>query len=270
MLARARQFGLNGFRGLLWHQGESDSSHTAGVTRTTKQNYYDRLKRVIQTSQADAGWVFPWFVARASEWPLDNPAGDPNIQGAQEQLWTDGIANPGANSDSLGLPYRDLGGSRVHFSVPTGLQAHGLLWVQNVGDFIDVQFHGVGALDTDGGGVPDYWERQYGFDPGSASDDAADPDQDGMSNLAEFITGGNPFAADAFVAMPAPQGNGELKLYYRARAGRTYILQYRATFDSGDWTEATRITATNDDDAAYFTVDTTSGTQGFFRIVARM
>lgn len=270
MLARVRQFGPNAFRGLLWHQGESDSTHTAGTTRTTKQNYYDRLKRVIQTSQSDAGWAFPWFVARASEWPLDNPAGDPNIQGAQEQLWADGIAYPGANSDSLGLPYRDLGGSRVHFSVPTGLQAHGLLWVEKVGDFIDVQFHGVGALDSDGGGVPDYWERQYGLDPNSAGDDSADPDHDGLDNRAEFITGGNPLVADPFIARPAPQANGQMRFYYRARAGRTYILQYRATLSSGDWTETTRNTATNDDDEAFFTVDTSGSAQGFFRIVARM
>ncbi len=270
MLARARQFGMNGFRGLLWHQGESDSTHTPGGTRTTQQNYYDRLKRVIQTSQTDAGWTFPWFVARASVWPLDNPGGDAHIQGAQEQLWADGIANPGANSDSLGLLYRDLGGSRVHFSVPTGLQAHGALWVEKVGDFIDAQFHGVGALDSDGGGVPDYWERQYGLNPDSASDDTADPDGDGMDNRAEFITGGNPLVADPFIATPAQQVDGQLKLQYRTRAGRTYILQYRAALDSGDWSEVTRTTATNDDDAAFFTVDPGSDTQGFFRISAGM
>ena len=262
MLSRARQFGANGFRGLLWHQGESDSSHTPGVTRTTFQDYYSRLKRVIQTSQADAGWTFPWFVARASVWPLDNPAGDPNIYGAQQQLWVDGIANPGANSDSLGLAYRDLGGSRVHFSVPTGLAAHGALWAEKVGDFIDTQFHGVG--------VPDYWERQHGFDPNSASDETADADGDGMDNRAEFITGGSPFVADAFIARPAPQTNGQLRIQYRARAGRTYILQDRAALDSGNWSEVTRVTATNDDDAAFFTVNPGNDAQGFFRISARM
>lgn len=277
MMARARQFGRNNFRALLWHQGESDSSHTIGVTRTSFTDYYNRLKLVVQSSQAEAGWSIPWFVARASVWPLDNagpdpenPIGDVNISGAQEQLWADGIAYAGANSDSLGLSYRDLGGSRVHFAVPTGLQAHGALWAVNVGDFIDASFNGVGALDSDSGGAPDYWERQHGFDPDSPGDDAADLDGDGMDNHAEFVTGGNPLVADAFVVTTAPQGNGQFKLHYRARTGRTYILEHRAALDSGDWSEATRTTATNDDNAAFFTIDTNSGTQGFYRIVVTM
>ncbi len=269
LVARIRQFGNGGFRGVLWHQGETDSSHTAGTARTAKQDYYDRLKRVIQTSQTDAGWTFPWFIARASEWPLDNPAGDPNIQGAQEQLWADGIAYPGANSDSLGLPYRDLGGSRVHFATPTGLQAHAALWVEKVGDFIDTQNQGVGALDSDGGGVPDYWERLYGLNPASATDDTADPDHDGMNNRAEFITGGNPLVADTFVLGLALQSGGQLQLRYRARAGRTYILEQRAALDSGNWTEITRTTAAVDNSQAVFTQPTTA-TQKFFRITVQM
>ena len=86
--ARVQLFAPGGLRAVLWHQGESDSTHTAGTTRTTKQDYYDRLKRVITNSQADASWPIPWFVARASEWPLDTPAGDTNIQQAQQLLWT--------------------------------------------------------------------------------------------------------------------------------------------------------------------------------------
>jgi len=158
----------------------------------------------------------------------------------------------------------------VHFSVPTGLAAHGALWVEKVSDFIDLQFHGVGAQDSDGGGVPDYWERLYGLDPNSPSDDTADLDGDGMDNRAEFITGGNPFVTDTFIASLASQTAGQLKLFYRARAGRTYILQYRAALDSGNWSELTRITATGDDDAAFFTVDPGSDAQGFFRITAGM
>ena len=270
MMTRVRQLGANNFRALLWHQGESDSSHTPGATRTSFTDYYNRLKLVIQSSQADAGWAFPWFVARASVWPLDDPAGDPNIYGAQQQLCTDGIAYAGANSDSLGLEYRDLGGSRVHFSVPTGLAAHAALWAEKVGDYIDTQYQGAGAIDSDGGGAPDYWERQYGFDPGSSADDAADPDHDGLDNRAEFITGGNPLVADTFALVPVPQASGQIQLRYRARTGRTYILEHRTALDSGEWTEVTRTTATNDDDAAFFTVSPGVTTQEFFRVIARM
>ena len=53
---------------------------------------------------------------------------------------------------------------------------------------------GVGGLkqtaDSDGDGMPDWWEKLYGLNPSSAvGDDGAggDPDRDGLSNLAEYM-----------------------------------------------------------------------------------
>jgi len=48
------------------------------------------------------------------------------------------------------------------------------------------------APDTDEDGLPDWWEEQYGFDINDASDATADPDGDGMNNLAEFEAGTHP------------------------------------------------------------------------------
>src|SRR5207249_6094930 len=110
----------------------------------------------------------------------------------------------------------------------------------------------------------------YGLNPASATDDTADPDNDGMDNLAEFVTGGNPLVADTFVATPASQANGNLQLHYRARAGRTYILQHRDALDAGDWNELTRTNAISDDDAAFLTVDASGKPRRFFRIIERM
>jgi len=53
--------------------------------------------------------------------------------------------------------------------------------------------------DSDGDGLPDWWESQFGLDPGSAlgEDGAyADPDNDGLSNYGEWQAGTDPFNPD--------------------------------------------------------------------------
>ena len=47
------------------------------------------------------------------------------------------------------------------------------------------------STDSDGDGLPDWWERLFGLDP-SIADASGDFDQDGWSNLEEFRRGSNP------------------------------------------------------------------------------
>ncbi|KAF0093750.1 MAG: hypothetical protein E1N59_2580 [Puniceicoccaceae bacterium 5H] len=137
-LYRLGQLGQGGFRAVLWHQGESDSSHEPGVVRTSHEDYYHDLKNLIESTRTETAWDIPWFVAQASVWPLDNPNGDPEISGAQQQIWADGIALPGANSDTLGLEFRQPDGSRVHFT-PEGLAAHAALWSEILLPYVEQQ-----------------------------------------------------------------------------------------------------------------------------------
>jgi len=46
--------------------------------------------------------------------------------------------------------------------------------------------------DTDGDSMPDDWERQFGLDPATPSDQGGDPDNDGVSNRDEYLRGTHP------------------------------------------------------------------------------
>ncbi len=57
--------------------------------------------------------------------------------------------------------------------------------------------------DTDGDGVPDWWEEKYGYNPGEWNDHGRlDPDSDGLNNVEEYLTdtwGSHPFRQNLFI-----------------------------------------------------------------------
>lgn len=52
-------------------------------------------------------------------------------------------------------------------------------------------------FDTDKDGMPDLWEQQYGLDFLNPADAAEDPDNDGLTNLDEYLAGTDPFNTDS-------------------------------------------------------------------------
>jgi serine/threonine protein kinase len=128
MMPRIRQLGSGGFRAVLWHQGESDVSMTS-------DEYARKLTTVIKASVKDAGWQFPWFVARVS---YLNPtqASFPSTRDAQKKLWDNKVALEGPDTDTLTGDNRDSGGKGIHFS-GKGQRAHGKLWADKVSVYID-------------------------------------------------------------------------------------------------------------------------------------
>lgn len=54
------------------------------------------------------------------------------------------------------------------------------------------------AYDTDMDGMPDRWEKAHGLNPADGTDHAGDADDDGYSNLEEFVNGTLPSQMDQF------------------------------------------------------------------------
>jgi glycosidase len=85
--------------------------------------------------------------------------------------------------------------------------------------------------DSDGDGIPDWWEAQFGLDAGSASGAngaAGDLDGDGIGNLSEFIAGTSPLAPNTASPQVAvgQNANGHRTLRFQTIRDRSYRIRY--------------------------------------------
>ena len=122
MQTRILQLGPQGFRAVLWHQGEADAA-------TPQAEYHARLKTIIGQSNRQAGWSFPWIVAQV---------GASGTRQAKEQLCAEGVAVPGPDTDLLRGENRGAGGKDVHFS-RIGLIHHGEAWAEKIIPWLESQ-----------------------------------------------------------------------------------------------------------------------------------
>ncbi|MDA7892633.1 sialate O-acetylesterase [Akkermansiaceae bacterium] len=130
LISRGQSLGRNGFRAVLWHQGESDANQKDGSRTLSGQLYQEYLGKLIKATRKDLSWECPWFVAQASYHTPEDP-GSEDIRAAQRALWKSGLALEGPDTDALTGENRDHDGNGVHFS-GKGLRAHGRAWANKV------------------------------------------------------------------------------------------------------------------------------------------
>jgi hypothetical protein len=129
--ARMKQLGPNGFRAVLWNQGESDAEQPDPKRSLSGKQYRDYLEQLILASRREIGWDAPWFVALVSSHGGEEV---PEMRAAQKSLWDEHIALEGPDSDALRGDLRD----GVHFS-GKGLREHGARWAEKVAPWLERQ-----------------------------------------------------------------------------------------------------------------------------------
>ncbi|MDZ4288554.1 MAG: sialate O-acetylesterase, partial [Prosthecobacter sp.] len=140
LINRMKALGPNGFRAVLWHQGESDANQQLPDRTLPGAIYQNLLETLISSSQRDSGSKAPWFVAQVSyHGPNDTASAD--IRLAQRMTWESGAAREGPDSDSLTGDLRERGGQGIHFS-GKGLREHARLWVETVAPWLEGQLAG--------------------------------------------------------------------------------------------------------------------------------
>lgn len=115
------EFGENGIKAVLWHQGESDA-----INGTSSEQYRNDLLTVIESSRSDAGYDIPWVIARAAYHTQSSAEAEQRVVAGQVSACNDINIFVGPTTDDLLDGYRSTT-DHVHFR-KAGLIEHGTRW----------------------------------------------------------------------------------------------------------------------------------------------
>jgi von Willebrand factor type A domain len=171
-----------------------EAAQQGGVTLFSRVNPTEERAITQVGAQTENGhWLGMDLLIRAVPFdgvPLENASITADVESPSGVATHLTLQDDGNHADSIagdGLyAVRYLGGQepgayRIRISA-TGLSAQGYPFTREQWEIVELH----GAPDSDGDGVPDWWELENGTDPQTPDSDA-DPDGDGLSNGDEFL-----------------------------------------------------------------------------------
>jgi hypothetical protein len=129
------------------------------------------------------------------------------------------------------LPRRDPVDTRIVYEVRTLTGAVG------IGSGYPVLAGGSPPSDRDHDGMPDSWERDYGLDPRDPSDSRGDLNQDGYTNVEEYLNDRDPTLPRPIAGAGTVPDGGDVAgnpLTVRSAGARRLTLEWGASCVSGD------------------------------------
>lgn len=90
-------------------------------------------------------------------------------------------------------------------------------------------------VDNDGDGMPDDWERLYGFNPNDPADAALDADHDGLTNLQEYLAGTHPLDPLSRLQLAISLTNHQCTIAFDSASQRAYLLEWSASVGAPAW-----------------------------------
>jgi len=134
----------------------------------------------------------------------------------------------------------------------------------SMGNGVFAQFNITTVADTDLDGLSDALETSLGLNPNDAADAADDLDQDGMTNLEEFIAGTDPADENSYLRVDQITVPGLATLQVAAISNRTYSVQFADALPTG-WRKLADVLARSTNHVELLP-DPTWTTNRFYRI----